>query len=134
MKAKWSAILLAGLIAVTAAARLSAEGKADSAVYEDDAVRIEIAGERSEASVLEEAAFRVTVADPSGEPVSGANLEIVLSMPSMLCGQFPAVVVEQEPGVYRATAVPVMRGNWQAEAKIELNGEMVRLHSPFKVS
>lgn len=133
MKTKWSIVLLPVFVAVTLLWRHFSGSSTAEALYKDDDVRMKIAEAQPVAYPMKEAEFRLTIVKTSGQPVTAANVTMNIAMPDMLCGTFPADIVETSPGVYRATAVPVMRGRWQAEALLLLNGRRIMVETSFKV-
>ncbi|CAH0119434.1 hypothetical protein PAE9249_01937 [Paenibacillus sp. CECT 9249] len=106
---------------------------AASTLYIDESIRIDIGANTAPAHSMQEVEFIVTVSDVAGVPVGGQDLQVVLSMPGMFCGSFPAVVTERETGTYAAVGVPVMRGRWQAEVRVDMGGKQVRVGHPFQV-
>ncbi|WP_240419443.1 FixH family protein [Paenibacillus periandrae] len=101
--------------------------------YQDEFIRMDIASEQASAHTMKESSFTLTITNMTGEPFSGANLEVVLSMPGMFCGSFPAKVTEAKPGSYVAVGIPVMRGEWQAEARLQTDDKTRRVIYPFIV-
>lgn len=102
--------------------------------YQDEFIRMDIAPEQASAHTMKESAFTLTISHMSEEPVIGASLEVVLSMPGMFCGSFPAKVTETKPGSYVAVGIPVMRGEWQAEAHLQTDYKTRRVIYPFIVN
>jgi hypothetical protein len=113
--------------------RYSIDGDAVETSYQDEFIRIEIVPDLSDGQALKESTFTLTIVEPTGRPVSGADVQVILSMPEMFCGLFPATIVEANPGIYTAVAVPVMRGNWQVEALLNLDSRTIHVKYPFKV-
>jgi hypothetical protein len=113
--------------------RYSIDGDAVKTSYQDEFIRMEIMPDLSSGQPLKESAFTLTIVEPSGKPFSGADVRVNLSMPEMFCGLFPATIVEANPGIYKAVAVPVMRGNWQVEALLNLDSRTIHVKYPFKV-
>lgn len=58
---------------------------------------------------------KITGAD--GKPVSGAEVETILTMVEMDHGEFPQTAKQVKPGVYEATQKFIMVGDWQIEVK-----------------
>lgn len=121
--------LTAGVLSMTGQAT-KADGGAG--VLETDGYRVAFR-ESAASRVMKPAEFIFSVQDEEGRPVAGAAPRVALSMPNMFCGRFEADVSEVEPGVYRASAVPVMKGKWQAKLTLDSgDGESVFVH-PFRV-
>lgn len=102
-------------------------------IYTDDQIRMEILAAQSVAQPLKETFFQILITELPDRSVTSADLELNISMPNMLCGVFPAVIVESEPGVYSATALPVMQGVWQAEANLRWTDQSLKVRTLFKV-
>ncbi|MBW7473194.1 FixH family protein [Paenibacillus oenotherae] len=74
------------------------------------------------AKILQNNAFTVTLTDQDGLPVVDSKLDVVLSMPSMLCGDAAFDLKEVSPGVYEGEMIPIMTGIWEATVTAELDG------------
>ncbi|MGG4343242.1 FixH family protein [Paenibacillus lautus] len=101
--------------------------------YTDGQLRMEIQSVQSVAEPMQETAFQVFITELPEKPVVNADIELNLTMPDMFCGVFPAEIVESKPGVYIATAVPVMQGLWHAEAVLRWEDQYVTVRTLLKV-
>lgn len=134
VKTRWSiAFLLFCIFAAIILFRQFQDRSQAEAFYSDEQIRMEIQAAQSVAMPMKETAFQIFITELSENPVMSADLELNISMPDMFCGVFPAVIVESEPGVYTATAVPVMQGLWQAEAALRWKDQSVKVRTLFKV-
>lgn len=121
--------LTAGVLSMTG---LASKANGGAGVLVANGYRVEFR-ESAASRVMKPAEFIFSVQDEEGRPVAGAIPRVVLSMPNMFCGRFEADVAEVEPGVYRASAIPVMKGKWQAKLTLDAGeGESVFVH-PFRV-
>lgn len=72
------------------------------------------------AKILQNNAFTVILTDDEGSPVRGSRLDVVLSMPGMICGDAAFELKEVSPGVYEGEVVPLMAGIWEAAITADL--------------
>lgn len=115
---------------------LAPSASAANAAFENDKLSLNMTKAQTEVRAMEAVAFEIRISDLQNGPVGGeaADLQVRLSMPGMFCGILPAEVKETRPGVYVASGMPVMRGEWQAEAVYRSDGETIRLRLPFKTA
>lgn len=66
------------------------------------------------AKILQNNAFTVTLTDHAGLPVRDSKLDVVLTMPGMICGDAAFDLKEVAPGVYEGEVIPLMAGMWEA--------------------
>lgn len=134
MKIKWIIpVLLIIFIATVVVYRLTLDQAKAEGLYSDGKLHMEIQSLQPDAKVMKETSFKLSINKLPEKPVTEADIELTLSMPDMLCGVLPATIVETKPGVYIATGVPVMKGNWQAEAVLHWEGRPVKVSTIFKV-
>lgn len=133
MKSRWSVILLCALLMVFALLRLAGDRSSAESVYADEFIQMELIPVESSATTMQETVFEVRISELSGTPVMDADPELQITMPSMFCGVFPAVIEESEPGVYLATVVPAMRGQWEAEAWLYREDRIIQVSTSFAV-
>lgn len=134
MKIGWGiALLLLCILAVIILFRQARDRLEADARYTDEQIRMEIQAVQAVARPMKETAFQVVLTELPDDPVVDADLELHISMPDMFCGVFPAEIVESEPGVYDATAMPVMKGLWQAEAVLRWGDSHVKVSTVFNV-
>lgn len=133
MKATWSVWLLLGLLAVIFLVRYWEDRALADTVSMNDSIRMELHALEPAVRSMEEAGFHLRITDRSGAPVRNAQLSMHITMPDMFCGELPATVIETEPGLYRAAAVPVMSGRWQAEAMLAGQGKTLKVKAGFTV-
>jgi nitrogen fixation protein FixH len=67
----------------------------------------------------------VKLKDSKRQPVSGANVEVILTMVDMDHGEFKHEAKLLKPGVYRAMVKFVMVGAWQIEVRAKTASETV---------
>jgi hypothetical protein len=134
MKTRWGiALLLLFMIVVLILYRQIQDRSKAEDLYTDGQLRMEIESVQSVAEPMKETSFQVFITELPEKPVINADIELNLTMPDMFCGVFPAAIVESKPGVYTATAVPVMQGLWQAEAVLRWEDQHVTVRTLFKV-
>ncbi|MGG3505196.1 FixH family protein [Paenibacillus lautus] len=134
MKTRWGiALLLLFMIAAIILYRQVQDRPKVEDLYTDGQLRMEIQTVHSVAEPMKEMSFQVFITELPEKPVVNADIKLNLKMPDMFCGVFPAIIVESKPGVYSATAVPVMQGLWQAEAVLRWENEYVTVKTLFKV-
>lgn len=68
---------------------------------------------------MEEATFAVRVQTRMGEAVTGAAVEVDLSMPSHRMGENRVRARETEAGIYTGRGQFTMPGTWQVEVRVE---------------
>lgn len=83
------------------------------------------------AVVLKPNAFTVEIRQADQRPVSGAAIDITLSMPDMFCGSSTVKAAEIAPGVYQGDGIPLMAGASSAEVKVSLNGQTYTMQHSF---
>jgi nitrogen fixation protein FixH len=72
---------------------------------------------------MEEVTFVVRIKTRADEALTGAEVEVELSMPSHRMGENRFRARETEAGVYRGTGKFTMPGEWQVEARVEKGGQ-----------
>ncbi|GIO99636.1 hypothetical protein J14TS5_47220 [Paenibacillus lautus] len=134
MKTRWGmAFLLLFMIAAVILYRQVHDRPKVEDLYTDGQLRMEIQSVQSVAEPMKQTSFQVFITELPEKPVANADIELNLTMPDMFCGVFPAVIVESKPGVYIATAVPVMQGLWHAEAVLRWEDQYVTVRTLLKV-
>lgn len=126
----------AAALAVLAGVLLAQNGMTatkSASAYADGGFQVSVQGPDSAVRVMKPADFVVTATDADGQPVSNADLRVVLYMPDMFCGLFEAEVTETQPGVYEVEGVPVMKGKWVAKLTLASDGQEGTFVEPFKV-
>ncbi len=66
-----------------------------------------------------ETPLTVKVSDAKGKPVTGAEVETILTMVDMDHGEFKEAAKAVKPGVYKATQKFIMTGDWQIEVRVK---------------
>lgn len=74
--------------------------------------------DNSPAKALELNAFKISLRDLTGKPITGASLRMQLDMIGMLCGDYSFVLTESSPGIYEGEGMPLMAGRWKADLTI----------------
>lgn len=134
MKTRWGmALLLLFMIAAMILYRQVHDRSKVENLYTDGQLRMEIQTVQSVAEPMKETSFQVFITELPEKPIVNADIKLNLKMPDMFCGVFPAEIVESKPGVYSATAVPVMQGLWQAEAVLRWEDQNVTVRTLFNV-
>lgn len=129
MKTRWGmAMLLLFMIAAMMIYRQVHDRSKEENLYTDGQLRMEIVAEP-----MKETSFQIFITELPEKPIVNADIKLNLKMPDMFCGVFPAEIFESKPGVYSATAVPVMQGLWQAEAVLRWEDQYVTVRTLFKV-
>lgn len=129
MKTRWGmAMLLLFMIAAMMIYRQVHDRSKEENLYTDGQLRMEIVAEP-----MKETSFQMFITELPEKPIVNADIKLNLKMPDMFCGVFPAEIFESKPGVYSATAVPVMQGLWQAEAVLRWEDQYVTVRTLFKV-
>lgn len=72
---------------------------------------------------MEEVTFVVRIKTRADEALTGAEVEVDLSMPSHRMGENRFRARETEAGTYRGTGKFTMPGEWQVEARVEKGGQ-----------
>lgn len=133
MKTKWGiALLLLCTIAAILIYRQVQDRTTTEDLYTDGQLRMEIQN-LSSSEPMKETVFELIVTELPEKPITDADIELHIAMPDMFCGVFPAEIVESKPGVYSATAIPVMQGLWEAEAVLRWEDRHVKVRTLFKV-
>ncbi|MBU5347252.1 FixH family protein [Paenibacillus lautus] len=134
MKTRWGmALLLLFMIAAMILYRQVNDRSKVENLYTDGQLRMEIQTVQSIVEPMKETSFQVFITELPEKPIVNADIKLNLKMPDMFCGVFPAEIVESKPGVYSATAVPVMQGLWQAEAVLRWEDQNVKVRTLFNV-
>jgi len=97
-------------LALAAASAFAADWKIDSKVAKD-------------AKANFNTTIAITVADAKGAPVSGAEVEAVLTMADMDHGEVKLAAKQVKPGVYETTAKFFMVGAWNIEVRAKKGNE-----------
>lgn len=132
MKIKWVFPVLFIIFIATVVVYHHMDQTTAAGFYSDGRLQMEIQSLQSDAKVMKETAFQLSIHKLPEYPVTNADLELTLTMPDMLCGVIPTTIVETKPGVYIATGVPVMKGDWQAQAVLQWEGRPVKVSTIFK--
>ena len=133
MKTRWGvALLLLFMIAAMTIYRQVHDRSKVENLYTDGRLRMELQTVQSVAEPMKETSFQVFITEFE-KPIVNADIKLNLKMPDMFCGVFPAEIVESKPGVYSATAVPVMQGLWEAEAVLRWEDQNVTVRTLFNV-
>jgi len=131
-------LLLGAAVGVVIYTAQAQETQPSTTSYDNGELHIRIDSDRSTAKIMQRTRFTITVTDSSGIPVRAAKMQVVLSMPNMFCGVFPADITEEEPGSYSAVGMPVMKGSWQAKVTIDAAPDSrysgVTVAHPFQVN
>jgi nitrogen fixation protein FixH len=80
---------------------------------------------------MQEVTLQLTLRDAQGRPISGAAVQIDLSMPGMQMPLNRPQVTEIGTGVYRAGALLTMAGEWQVRADVTYAGEREEFTFPL---
>jgi len=111
--------------------KASSEQYAPSTVATTGPYTLQVQMASPEAKVLKPNTFTISVQEANRTPVSGAQVNIAISMPDMFCGISTAHAEEVEPGVYRGEGIPLMAGRSSAEVTVALNGQTYTVEHPF---
>jgi nitrogen fixation protein FixH len=109
----------AAVISVIHARAGAADVQPQLVTQTEDGYKAEMELGSSPVKILHHNAFTVTLTDENGMPVKNSKLKVVLSMPSMICGDASFEMREVAPGVYKGDAVPLMAGVWEAVVSAE---------------
>jgi hypothetical protein len=82
--------------------------------------------------VLKENTFIVILHDNMDLPVQNASVSISLFMPHMLCGTYIVKLEQKEPGQYLGQGVPLMVGEWAADAYIQIGEKTIKVEHKFQ--
>lgn len=134
MKSRWSIafLMLCILVAIILYFHTFNRSKAE-AVYTDDHIHMQLLTVQTQSQTMKETNFQIHITELPNLPLTNAEVELNITMPYMFCGVFPAVIIESQPGIYHATAIPVMSGLWQAEAILRLKDRQVIVSALFEV-
>jgi hypothetical protein len=72
---------------------------------------------------MEDTTLELALRDNEQQPVSGASVSFDLTMPAMEMPVNRPQASEVSPGVYRASAVFTMAGEWQIRAEVSYQGQ-----------
>jgi hypothetical protein len=100
-------------------------------VVTDGPYTLQVQLDSGQATILKPNAFTVSIKEANQLPVSGATVNITLSMPDMFCGSSTAAAKEIEPGIYLGEGIPLMAGPSSAEVSIAFNGQTYKVQHPF---
>lgn len=75
----------------------------------------------------------ITIVDEKNKPVSGAEVEAVLTMVEMDHGEFKHAAKQVKPGVYQASVKYVMGGSWQMEVRAKKGSDSASKKFKFEV-
>ncbi|MEW9702065.1 FixH family protein [Paenibacillus sp. SI8] len=100
---------------------------------EVDGVVVEVLMANAPALILKPNPLKIGLHRTDGQPVTNAEVDFELIMPSMFCGKVSgqAMPAALEPGTYTAEAIPLMAGVWSANITIKLEGSVIRVEHPF---
>ncbi|AEI44245.1 FixH family protein [Paenibacillus mucilaginosus] len=94
--------------------------------------KVEVALPGVPAQVLRENPLAVSVRNAAGAPVSGAAVQVDITMPGMFCGTSSSELQETEPGRYTGSGIPLMPGRQTAGVTVRLpGGESLQVSFPF---
>jgi len=131
-------LLLGAAVGVVIYTAQAQETQPSSTSYDNGELHIRIDSGKNVSKIMQRTSFTITVTDSSGNPVRAAKMQVVLSMPDMFCGVFPADITEEKPGSYSAVGMPVMKGSWQAKVTIAAAPDSrysdVTVAHPFQVN
>lgn len=120
-------VLCAGLVV---SRKASSEQYTPTSVAVSGPYTLQVEMASAEAKVLKPNTFTISVRE-ANTPVSGAQVNIAISMPDMFCGISEAKAEEIGPGVYRGYGIPLMVGRSSAEVTVALNGQKYTIEHPF---
>ncbi|HEY1214082.1 MAG TPA: FixH family protein [Bryobacteraceae bacterium] len=106
---------------------------AKATILEADGYAVEVVLEQSPAIILKPNPLKISVRQLDGQPVAGAEINYELLMPNMFCGKVAgtAAPAAGRPGLYEASAIPLMTGTWIANINIKLDGDVLYVKHPF---
>lgn len=81
----------------------------------------------------EETPITITVRDEKNKPLSGADVEAVLTMVEMDHGEFKYAAKQTKAGTYQATVKYVMGGAWQLEVRARKGSDSVTKKFQFNI-
>ncbi|QMV39907.1 FixH family protein [Cohnella cholangitidis] len=126
-----SLLLLVVIIASVFFLLPSAPNAAAKTDFQDESVRLTVVSNEDAAERMRRTSFTLTLEDLKGQPIQRADLKVILQMPNMLCGNIPTEIVEDKPGSYVITGIPVMQGSWEAQISLRMPDKLVRVDHPF---
>ncbi|MFE5324534.1 FixH family protein [Paenibacillus sp. NPDC056579] len=100
-------------------------------VFTEEPYTFEVKMNTDHAVVLKPNGFTVEIRQADQRPVSGAAIDITLSMPDMFCGTSTVKASEVAPGIYHGDGIPLMAGASTADVKVSLNGHTYSMQHPF---
>lgn len=83
------------------------------------------------APVMKPVRLSVALSDEDGRPVAGRTVSFDLSMPGMTMAPNLPQVSEMGDGVYEATTLLSMAGEWQLTVEVDAPGRPLKLSFPF---
>lgn len=81
-----------------------------------------------------ETPLTITIQDAKGSPVSGAEVEAVLTMVDMDHGEFKHKANQTKAGTYQAAVKFVMVGAWQIEVRAKKGSETAAKKFRYEIS
>jgi nitrogen fixation protein FixH len=81
---------------------------------------------------MQEVTLQLTLRDAQGRPMSGATVQLDLTMPGMQMPTNQPQVMEVGNGVYQARAIFTMAGEWQVRADVTHAGERQEFTFPLR--
>ncbi len=81
-----------------------------------------------------DAPLTIMVKDAKGAPVSGAEVEAVLTMVEMDHGEFKYAAKQTKPGTYQAMAKFIMVGKWQLEVRAKKGADSATQKFQFEIA
>ncbi len=85
------------------------------------------------AEANEDTPITITIRDEKNKPLSGAEVEAVLTMVEMDHGEFKYSAKQIKPGTYEATVKYVMGGAWQLEVRARKGSDSITKKFVLKI-
>jgi YtkA-like len=121
--ARIAILLIAALLSVSGCSASSGTGPVKTITQRQTVDQLVIAIEAPERpQLLTEQEVLVTLTDPHGQPVEGAQVWLALIMPTMQMSPNEPDATAEGPGRYRAKALFTMSGTWQLEIHAIVQG------------
>jgi nitrogen fixation protein FixH len=81
---------------------------------------------------MQEVTLELTLRDAQGQPMSGATVQLDLTMPGMQMPANQPQALDVGHGVYRARAIFTMAGEWQVRADVTHGSEREEFTFPLR--
>lgn len=95
-------------------------------------LKIDLKIDPAEPAPNKPAKFNITITDPDGKPVTGADVNIALTMKTMDMGEEKVKLADKGNGQYEGQGKVTMAGDWNAAVSAKKGGQTAVQSFPVK--